>query len=208
MLAPRGGRRGRVCQPAGVDLADSATGVDRRRLWALAGRIAQSRGATVGDVFGDVGLFLTDPAGPDRDAGYDDSPAGSVLIASAGAEGVHFSALLPDADGAAPIVMTAPLVFDRPNTVVGADLREFLALGSTSCFCCLEQLLHDTGADDEWGRAAAIRRAGAPRSAGASHAPALVDAIAREFAVSPWPDVAGRLAALARQYGPRVRPVR
>jgi hypothetical protein len=192
----------RSARLVGVDLARSTTGADRRRLWALAARV----GGTAGDAFGDVGLFLEDPAGPDRDAGYDDSPAGSVLIASAGAEGVHFSALPPDGRGAAPIVMTTPLVFDRPNTVVGADLREFLALGCTSCYCCLEQLAHDV--DGDWGRAAAIRRAGSARSADASHAPALVDALAREFALRPWPDVAGRLAELEREHGHRVRPAR
>jgi hypothetical protein len=186
----------------GVDLARSTTGVDRRRLWELAGRV----GGTAVDAFADVGLFLQDPAGPDGDAGYDDSPAGSVLIASAGVEGVHFSALLPDRHGAAPIVMTAPLVFDRPTTVVGADLREFLALGCTSCYCCLEQLAHDI--DGDWGRAAAIRRAGSARPEGTSHDPALVGALSREFSLRPWPDVAGRLAELDREHMHRVRPAR
>ncbi|MCO1658203.1 hypothetical protein [Pseudonocardia humida] len=62
--------------------------------------------------------------------------------------------------------------------------------------------------DGGWGRAAAIRRAGSAHPEGVSQDPALVDALAREFAVRPWPDVAGRPAALEREHGPRVRSAR
>jgi hypothetical protein len=188
-----------------VAVALGTTGADRRRLWALAERVAAGvDGEAPATAFGDVGLFLQDPDGPARGGGYDLSPAGSVLVATAGLEGVHFSALPADATGAAPIVMTAPLVFDRPNLVLGADLREFLALGRATGYAVLEQLAHDL--DGDWGRAAVVRRAQAGVVEGSARDAALLDALAREFDLRPWPDVAGRLAELERRYAGRVRP--
>jgi hypothetical protein len=178
------------------------SGAQWQRLWALAGRVAEGTdGETAEVAFSDVGLFLQDPGAEPRHGGYDLSPADSVLIASTASEGVHFSALLPDGDGASPIVMTVPTVFDGPNVVVGAELREFLALGCTSGYAVLEQLAHDYPGD--WGRTAMIRRA---QAAGPGADAGLLGAIVREFDLRPWPDVAGRLAELDRRYAGRVRP--
>jgi hypothetical protein len=185
-----------------VAVALGSSGTQWQRLWALAGRVAAGiDGETAGVAFSDVGLFLEDPGAPPRHGGYDLSPADSVLIAGAGSGGVHFSALRPDRDGAAPIVMTVPTVFDAPNVVVGADLREFLALGCTSGYAGLEQLAHDHPGD--WGRTAMIRRA---QSAEPGQHAGLLAALTGEFGLQPWPDVADRLAELDRRYSGRVRP--
>jgi hypothetical protein len=68
-------------------------------------------------------------------ASYDATPADSVMFASTGGDGVHFSAL--DSDGA--VVMTVPMAFDSPNHVLGKDIPEFLALGRRTGYFHLDR---------------------------------------------------------------------
>ena len=66
-----------------------------------------------------------------RHSGYSAAPENSLSFASTGGDGVHFN-FLRQADQPPiswPVVMTVPMSFDRPNLVVGSDLRDFLALG-------------------------------------------------------------------------------
>lgn len=73
---------------------------------------------------------------------YEATPASSITFASTGGDGVHYS-VLTDAGRPGPVVMTVPLNVDRPNLVVGADLRDFLGLGCHFGYFALEQLVYD-----------------------------------------------------------------
>jgi hypothetical protein len=163
---------------------------DWLRLWRLAERLAEPRA-----VFEPIGLFLQDPSAELVDGGYDDSPVGSVMFASTGGDGVHFS-VLPVSDGTDAVVMTVPMQGDDPNHVLGASLPEFLALGFRTGYFVLEQLAYP------WGRTGLLARLGGTAQHSIEDADrALVSRISREFGLSPWPDVSARLDELKRRHG-------
>jgi hypothetical protein len=85
-------------------------------------------GMTADEAAESVGLLL-EPV-PERWS-YDTTPRNSLTFASTGGDSVHYS-VLTDAGRPGPVVMTVPMNPDRPNVVVGADLRDFLALGCHS----------------------------------------------------------------------------
>lgn len=127
----------------------------------------------------DEGLFVHDELRP---GGYDSSPHGYVAFARTGGDGVHFS-LPTDANG--PVVMTVPMAFSRPNTIVGSDLHEFLSLGCVYGYFLLEQLSYDMP-----------RAIKAIESAG-EQSPAL-EMLSDHFGLSPWSSVEQRLRELQK----------
>jgi hypothetical protein len=66
---------------------------------------------------------VVDPTEPLDDGGYRLSSVNATMFARTGGDGVHFSLLSSGA-----VVMTVPMAFEAPNHVIGADIREFLAL--------------------------------------------------------------------------------
>lgn len=136
-----------------------------------------------------IGLLPVAQPGP---SGYEQTPRGALTFAWTGGDGVHFS-FLPAAGtepGQWPVVMTVPMEFDRPNLIVGSNLREFLALGLRHGFLNLDYLVYDPGP------AAAELQAAAEPDPGAALKIRTLDAITREFAIEPWDDIAGHLARL------------
>lgn len=152
-------------------------------LWAVATSAAQDADEDPRHVFEPIGLMLEPPDSP-LPVTYDATPADAITFASTGGDGVHFSASL-GASGPL-IVMTVPMQFDRPNVVVGQDLREFLSLGCASGYFQLEQLAY-----------------GSPIAALTPLGEAMADeqlALLREaLKLDPWPSVQPRLDALQKQ---------
>jgi hypothetical protein len=123
------------------------------------------------------GLRIHDSLSP---GGYDSSPPGYLAFASTGGDGVHFS--FPS-NQFGPVVMTVPMAFDRPNIVVGADLKDFLSLGCMYGFFVLEQLGYNDNLTID------------PMDAVKEASPAL-QRLSRHFGLRPWPAVGIHLAAL------------
>jgi hypothetical protein len=119
---------------------------------ALAERLAQRAGGDPGFVLHPLGLRFDGPD-PGRWS-YDATPVNSTTFASTGGDGVHFGLLhgTTAASPTAPVVMTAPTQLDAPNHVVGASLREFLALGCRTGYVHLEQLAYPPDRQDETSR--------------------------------------------------------
>jgi hypothetical protein len=179
---------------------------DWPRLWALAGRLGERAAGGPDSAFFPLGLGLHGrDGGP---GGYDATPVNSTTFASTGGDGVHFSLLhATDVPGAAPVVMTVPMQFDAPNHVVGASLREFLALGCRVGYYHLDHLAYGWGRQAE----ASLLQDGTWTGTGwdgeteESTALELLSALTRELGLAPWPNVAQRLAELQASYGPSIR---
>lgn len=169
------------------------------RLWQLAQRIAETTHGEPRDVFEPVGLLLEDPARP-RAWDYDSTPVNATTFASTGGDGVHFSVInVDDPDGAAPVVMTAPMAFDNPNHIVGGDLREFLALGSPTGYSYLERLAY------EWEPQETISRLEAGLSAEDAVEAFLLRQLVEEFDLGPWRNVERRLGELDAMHRSRLQ---
>jgi hypothetical protein len=181
---------------------------DWPRLRALAEQLAERTGDDPDYVLFPLGLRLHGRHGDRGD--YDATPANSTTFASTGGDGVHFSLLhvTTTVPGAAPVVMTVPMQFDAPNHVVGASLREFLALGCRTGYYHLERLAYGWGRQEEVNRLERGEWSGMGRD-GESEEPtvlALLAAVTKEFDLAPWANVAQRLADLQARYVPAVRP--
>jgi hypothetical protein len=124
---------------------------------------------------------------------YQATPVNTVTFASTGVNGVHFGFLAEPgrALDASPIVMTVPLA-PEPNYLVGGTLHEFLSLGCRQGWAFLEQLAHDPSWAVTW------------YSETESAVFQLADPLSRLLMLEPWPDVAGRLLALAREHQDRL----
>ncbi len=109
----------------------------------MAQDVARVRGEDARYVFERAGLLLQPPDEP-LPVTYDATPREALTFASTGGDGVHFSAA--DSISGAVIVMTVPMQFDRPNIVVGSNMREFLSLGCAAGYFGLEQLAYDYAA--------------------------------------------------------------
>ena len=118
------------------------------------------------------------------------TPTNSVAFAATGGNGVHYSLVDVDdgIDEASPVVMTVPMQFDDPNRIVGADLREFLALGLRSGYFAFEGLAY--GADFE-ADIAGTAEPGRQR---------MLDDLAARLDLRSWADVDSRLQALDEQF--------
>jgi hypothetical protein len=189
----------------------AALDADWPRLWALAERLAERAGGDPDDVFFPLGLRLHGPDGDRWD--YHATPVNSTTCASTGGDGVHFGLLhaTTAASPTAPVVMTVPMQFDAPNHVVGASLREFLALGCRTGYVQLEQLASrweqgrlevvsrlETGHwDAGWGGWDGLEAAIAPVE--------LLAALTQGFDLAPWANVEQRLAELQARYLPGVQ---
>lgn len=111
-------------------------------LWDFAKQLAAEDGSEWEVALDSIGLLhVTDfPS-------YDVTPTNCKVFATTGGNGTHFAIL--DTPGS-PIVMVVPMAFDRPHTVVGGDLREFLCLGCECGYFGLEQLAYDWIDTSEW----------------------------------------------------------
>lgn len=170
---------------------------DWPRLSALSGQL---------DFF-PLGLALD--SGSDDQPGYDATPVNSTTFAWTGGDGVHFSLLHTPTPvpGTAPVVMTVPMQFNAPNHIVGASLREFLALGCRTGYYHIENLAYSSQRQEEvshledgewWGL-------GWDGVTEEDTALALLAALTKEFGLTPWPNVAQRLDTLQASYLPAVR---
>lgn len=176
--------RATALMPAGIMMSD-----DLDRLFRLAGATEPD---DWNEHFDSVGLILQVP--PTRE-NYWCTPLNCRTFARTGIDGTHFS-LLDVGDGPRdrlPVVMTVPMS-DSPNVVVGATLREFLALGCRQGYGMLDSLVHTP--------AAALRRLRSPafdpeaEPDEIAHLRTLIDA----FDLRPWLDVAQRLEALQLEH--------
>jgi hypothetical protein len=169
---------------------------DWTKLWQLARRVAGGTDNDPDDVFMPVGLRLEDPSRPDR-GDYESTPTNATTFASTGGDGVHFSVLnVNERDDACPVVMTVPMAFDNPNTVVGADLREFLGLGYRTGYFYLEGLAY------RWGRDETIAAAEAGTPPANDEEGVLLQYLNEEFDLRPWAHVRERLGELDATYRP------
>ena len=141
-----------------------------------------------------VGLILIDEEGHE---GYDSTPLNADTFARTGGDGVHYSFLhdTERSDGNYPIVMTVPMADEEStNCVVGENLHEFLALGYWTGYFGIEQLAYF------------YERTVAELSGEPARAPdRLRGALIARFGLTPWENVAARLAELKRRFGPLIR---
>jgi hypothetical protein len=116
-----------------------------------------------------------------------DTPFDAEPLLRTGVDGITWSALQAETESGYLIVMTAPWAGVSPNLVVGESMFELLCLGCVCGYWALDALVEDANAelsaadDDECGEALAQLRS--------------------LLALSPWPDVPGRLAELERRHG-------
>lgn len=134
-----------------------------------------------------LGLRLADDL---EHGGYWCTPTNSVVFASTGGDGVHFS-LLDTGSGfgdESPVVMTVPMAAD-PNWIVGEDLLDFLSLGIDSGYFVLESLAY--GADFEHDI----------RGSADSSLSTFLGELAQRFGLHAWEHVDERLKFLDERYG-------
>jgi hypothetical protein len=166
---------------------------DVERLWRLAQSLALPPSRNAAWVFEPVGLILHEPSALQAWE-YETTPANGLTFASTGGDGVHFSVLGVEGDGAGVVVMTVPMAFDNPNHVVGASVSEFLALGCRTGYFTLEALAY------EHGRAELLAELDAAQPPADAHDAALLRHIVNEFDARPWPHVSRRLHELDETY--------
>jgi hypothetical protein len=156
-------------------------------LWEVAEFAASSAESDPRWVFESIGLLL-EPPGEPASYDYDATPEGAQVFASTGGDGVHFSAVR--SAQWLVIVMTVPMMFERPNIVLGRDLPEFLALGCRYGYFELEQLAYQ--------RDRAIDEIQEGRD---DDADGYLTVLRQRLGLRPWHDVRYRLGELA-EYGP------
>lgn len=168
------------------------------RLWALSGQSLPEGGEAYNTRFDSIGLLLAWPLKP---SAYDwCAPANVLRFAGTGGDGVHFGLLLLDGvlSEDSPVVMTVPMAMeDNTNFIVGANLSDFLALGSRRGYFFLEQLAYKPDwllnelADTEFGEDVSDEER------------ELLTAIGDAFGLRPWGgQVANRLDWLKKEFFP------
>jgi len=162
------------------------------RLWGLAGGRPEDPSCDWNATFDPVGLILH---APPRRAEYWCTPMNTITFAGTGGDGVHYGLL--SIDGAvtdfSPVVMTVPMS-DTPNMIVGANLKEFLALGCRFGYFALEQLVYARDATIE-----ELELGRYDPDASAAEL-ALLAKLSREFALVPWQRPRARLDELKVGY--------
>lgn len=159
--------------------------------------IAARRGCSREVALDDVGLLLRDQACP-----YDLTPRNVIEWASTGGDGNHYSLLrLGDrAPDDFPVVLTVPMALhedkSRYNHIVGESLREFLNLGCYYGYFAIDGLAFEAGHPE------LIRDLGQsqPLEDDWPEKLELLAEMRARFDLKPWPDVAGRLRQLKKQY--------
>jgi hypothetical protein len=145
----------------------------------------------------DVGLLFWDSF-----ASHTSTPINVVPFATTGGDGTHYSLLpLPETcPDDWPVVMTVPFGWDRPNTVVGATLHEFLCLGCFFGYFALEQLAYDHEREET---IAELGLRSDPEDAWPRKKHLLAQMRAK-FELAPWNSVRSRLNELDSQFRPLV----
>ena len=166
-----------------------------QQLWELAKREGNKRNKSPSSTFVDLGLWLGDITKLDN-ADYWCTPKNSTTFAGTGGDGVHFGLLHMDGKimDTSPVVMTVPMMFDRPNIIVGKDLLEFLCLGYDVGYFILEQLAYYDG------RQEIIEQIKDHQSQMDDEEQELLQILRGEFHLKPWTNVGVRLNELHQQY--------
>lgn len=168
-----------------------------QRLWHLAGGDPGGVDSEWSTAFDPIGLILLTPP---RSYGYWCTPLDSLTFAATGGDGVHYGLLAVGGEFTdfSPVVMTVPMC-DTHNTVVGASLKEFLALGCQYGYFALEQLVYN--------REATLRELELTR-----YAPemgqgerALLTSLSSEFKLEPWANPARRLEELQVEFASAIQ---
>lgn len=148
------------------------------RLWALAGGNPLDPGCDWNPAFAAAGLILLAP--PHRYE-YWCTPINSLTFATTGGDGVHYGLLNVSGEFTdfSPVVMTVPAC-EKPNTIVGANLKEFLALGCRYGYFSLEQLVYQPSQTLE---ELHCRRT---NPEGTREERSLLDRLSSEFNLQPW----------------------
>jgi hypothetical protein len=149
------------------------------------------------DALDDIGLLLDDE--PYR---YDMTPRNAAPFVTTGGNGCHYSLLMLEDRPPEhyPIVLTVPMALhedkSRYNHIVGEDLGEFLNLGCYFGYFALEGLAFDNLHGEtilDLGNAHPLGDEWPERLE-------LLAELRQRFDLKPWPDVAGRLRQLKKQY--------
>ncbi|MBH9579386.1 hypothetical protein [Inhella proteolytica] len=163
-----------------------------RKLWGLTGSDPECASADWNDFFDPIGLILL---APPRNYGYWCTPLNSLTFATTGGDGVHYGLLALDGQFTdfSPVVMTVPMS-DTSNTIVGANLKEFLALGIRFGYFGLEQLVYD--------RHNTMQELELPNfdQEMSQRERSLLNLISSEFNIRPWSRVDQRLKELQAQF--------
>ncbi len=164
------------------------------QLWKLTGGDPDDERCDWNSVFDPVGLILR---APPRNESYWCTPTNTLTFAVTGGDGVHYGLLSVNEEFTdfSPIVMTVPMC-DTPNIILGANLKEFLALGCRYGYFALEQLVYQ--------REETIRKLESARYDVEAEERELVllKKIASAFALNPWTNPAQRLIELERTFAP------
>lgn len=141
--------------------------------------------------FGNSQAGIQRIAVPTGTSGYWCTPSNALTFATTGGDGVHYSLLAigDEFTDFSPVVMTVPCC-DTPNVVVGANLREFLALGCRYGYFGLEQLVYDRRGTLEELRLARFSPDSGPDERN------LLRSLSSTFRLSPWSRPSQRLDEL------------
>jgi hypothetical protein len=161
---------------------------DLEMLWQLADTAPRPKGTPRDGAFEPIGLILSRPP---RRTEYGSTPANTLAFAGSGGDGVHFNFVLRDGrlEKDSPILLSAPMNFDRPHAIVGRDLRDFLALGVGCGFFVLERLVYDPESFLQSYPSLSANQSEPERE--------LLRLIRETFGVEPWTDPRARLEELA-----------
>lgn len=167
------------------------------QLWNITGRNLNDEGPDWNSFFDPIGLILL---APPRNYGYWCTPINSLTFAVTGGDGVHYGLL--DVNGEftdfSPVVMTVPTC-DTPNTIVGANLREFLSLGCRFGYFALEQLVYQR---EDTLRELTLGRFDPEQGEDESR---LLNNLTKAFNLKPWAAPRHRLEELEAVFGPRLQ---
>jgi hypothetical protein len=150
------------------------------------------------------GMWLYRP--PLHNGGYVSTPVNTLMFASTGGDGCHFSFLLTQGKWSeeSPIVMTCPDAGCCENVLVGQNLSEFLRLGLRTGYFALNELARGWESEEFNASHPFVEELekSEPAPWVEPEEAALLAHLARRFSLSPRPEVGRRLAELQRLYLP------
>lgn len=162
------------------------------QLWSLTGHDPATTEDEWNHFFDPIGLILISRP---HCWEYWCTPSNSITFATTGGDGVHYG-LLDIGQGfsdESPVVMTVPCC-DTPNTVVGANLFEFLRLGCCAGYFTLEQLIYQR--DEQL----TLLDSHQPDPEANEDGPRLLRLVRERLHLAPWPSHSERLAELHETY--------